>query len=450
MNIEKRSARYRARTGLALVALAAMPLLAGCDLDKILEAEDPFTVTPNTARDTTNLETLYAGARAQLGLGYVGQQNRYGGIILASGLISDELYAADNFNTRRDLDRRDIDYDLSNVETDDAFLELQRARAEALSAISIYESSPRSGSARHAELYNIAGYAVVMLAENYCSGVPLSRITENAVEFGEPMTTGELYTLALEYFDQALAQPNGGAAQANFARVGRARTLLDMGQFGQAAQEAASVPSAFEFDLEFNAAGFESPNAVYSFINDENRMSASLQEGTENLGLNFGAAAATDPRITIADTPSQSNSGEVDVWYQLKYPSLSASVPVASGIEARLIEAEAALAMGSSAAYLTMLNDLRAGIGLAPLTDPGTPNGRVDQFFAERAYWLWLTGHRFSDMRRLIRQYGRDQAAVFPTGRTPYEETYESDVSFPIPFEEVNNPNFTGCLSTEA
>lgn len=447
ISIDNKKGARVARFALALLAVGSM---AACDLDEILETDDPFTVTPGTARDTANLETLYAGARSQLALGFAGQQNRYGGIVLMTGLMSDELYAADNFNTRRDVDLRDIDYERSNVETDDAFLDLQRARAEALSAIEIFENSPRAGSARHAELYNIAAYSLVMLGENYCSGIPLSRIAEREVIFGEQRSTTEIYDLAIEYFDDALAQPSAGDAMKNLARVGKARTLLDKGDFAEAAQVAAQVPDGFRFDIEYSAGGFETPNAVFSFINQENRMSASLHEGTNNMGLNFGAVAAGDPRVRIGGDPQASNSGEVDVWLQLKYDSESASIPLATSVEARLIEAEATLAMGSSAAYANTLNALRADIGLSSLTAPSSASARVDQFFAERAYWLWLTGHRLSDLRRLIRQYGRTEAQVFPTGLSAYSEPYQSDVSFPIPFEEVNNPNFSACFDTGA
>ena len=104
----------------------------------------------------------------------------------------------------------------------------------------------------------------------------------------------------------------------------------------------------------------------------------------------------------------------------------------------------------SFAAYIATLNTLRGTVGLGALTDPGTAAGRVDQLFAERAYWLWLTGHRLSDMRRLIRQYGRNQASVFPTGVTAYGLPYGTDVSLPVPFEEVNNPNYTTCTDRGA
>ena len=62
--------------------------------------------------------------------------------------------------------------------------------------------------------------------------------------------------------------------------------------------------------------------------------------------------------------------------------------------------------------------------------------------------WLYLTGHRLGDLRRLIRQYGRTANAVFPTGNlpSPLAGTYGNDVNLPIPFDERNNPKFNGCL----
>jgi hypothetical protein len=429
----------------ATALLACVPALGGCDLDTLLEADDPFTVTPGVARDTANLGTLYAGARSQFAIAYGGLQNREGGVILISGLMSDELYASDSFTTRRAVDSRNINYEISNAASDDAFGYLQAARAEALNAVDLYDTSPRAGDARHAELYSIAGYAVVMLAENFCAGIPLSRITETGVEFGEPLPATELYELAISYFDQAMAQADAGADQQNLARVGKARALLDLERFSEAAQTAAQVPTGFEFVIEYSSGSFFTPNPVFNFNHEEHRISASLQEGTLNRGLPFGTVAESDPRIAIAAEPTESNSGEVDNWLQLKYASENADIPLATGIEARLIEAEAMLAEGTSTAYVGILNTLRAGIDLPALTAPATAAARVDQFFAERAYWLWLTGHRLSDLRRLMRQYGRDQATVFPTGTTDYGLSYGTSVTMPIPFDEINNPNYSTC-----
>jgi hypothetical protein len=53
-------------------------------------------------------------------------------------------------------------------------------------------------------------------------------------------------------------------------------------------------------------------------------------------------------------------------------------------------------------------------------------------------------------MRRLILQYSRTQASVFPTGITSYGLSYGTDVTLPIPYEEVNNPNYSVCTNRGA
>ena len=53
---------------------------------------------------------------------------------------------------------------------------------------------------------------------------------------------------------------------------------------------------------------------------------------------------------------------------------------------------------------------------LPPLADPGSARARQDLLFRERGFWMYLTSHRLGDLRRLVRQYGRPVAEVFPAG----------------------------------
>ena len=114
---------------------------------------------------------------------------------------------------------------------------------------------------------------------------------------------------------------------------------------------------------------------------------------------------------------------------------------VASGVEAQLITAEAALALHpDDPNWLTILNTLRRTVpgGLPPLTDPVDPKARLQLLFTERAEWLYLTGTRQGDLRRLLRtykQYFPRQELVYPSG--VYTATgagvYGPDVVAPIP-----------------
>jgi hypothetical protein len=111
---------------------------------------------------------------------------------------------------------------------------------------------------------------------------------------------------------------------------------------------------------------------------------------------------------------------------------------------------------------ITILNALRATtltLGtitvtspqLPPLATPATANAAVNLFFREKAFWTYSRGQRLGDMRRLIRQYGRTESQVFPSG--PYYSgggTYGTDVNFPLGPDEQGNPNFKGCLDSKA
>jgi len=99
------------------------------------------------------------------------------------------------------------------------------------------------------------------------------------------------------------------------------------------------------------------------------------------------------------------------------------------------------------------LNGIRQAfpdLGLADLAEPATQAEGVDLLFAERAFWMFATGHRLGDMRRLVRPlplgYGRPVDSVFPTGIYIKGGAYGGDVNLPIPIEERNNPNSAGCL----
>jgi hypothetical protein len=98
---------------------------------------------------------------------------------------------------------------------------------------------------------------------------------------------------------------------------------------------------------------------------------------------------------------------------------------------------------------------VRATEGLGPLADTGQSRAELeDLHFRERALWFYSTGHRLGDMRRLIRQYGRGADTVFPSGAYFKGGNYGTDVNFPIPIEEDNNPNTSplseGCLDRSA
>ncbi len=159
-------------------------------------------------------------------------------------------------------------------------------------------------------------------------------------------------------------------------------------------------------------------------------------------GLPFASAA--DPRIPLTSTGPSRNDGVTPMVVQKKYPVIDSPVEMATGVEARLIEAEAALQASNVSLWLQKLNDARATVAaLTPLTDPGTLPARVDLTFRERAFWMYLTGHRLGDLRRLVRQYGRAEESVYPTGAYHKQGlTRGGQAALIVPQPEENNSNY--------
>jgi len=166
--------------------------------------------------------------------------------------------------------------------------------------------------------------------------------------------------------------------------------------------------------------------------------------------------------VAVANKGLTAEDGHSVLW-QVNNWGRDDPVPVASGIDARLIEAEAKLRAGDIPGMMTILNALRASpqvIGIfqvpamTPLAPPVDQTSATDLFFREKALWQFGRGFRMDDLRRLVRQYGRSQDQVFPTGNFTRNGTpsgqFGTQVAFPVPDYERTNPNFNGCLDTKA
>jgi starch-binding outer membrane protein, SusD/RagB family len=451
-----KSAAKRGTGWRVLIASIGMLLLPACDVESIVELTNPDLITPEVVADTANLPTVANGVIYEFARAFGGEASNANtagpGVIHLSGLLADEFWHASTFNSLDEIDARDILDE--NGELLIAYRYLQRARNLAERTAELFAESPRANSALHAEMINLAGFAYVLFAETFCSGVPFSNTQfDGELEYGEQLTTTQTLERALAHFDAALAMANAAGAEdmVSLARVGRGRALQNLGRFDEAAAAVAGVPDDFLYELPFGPPP-QPNNAVWYFTNSASRISAATNEGVNGLAFfaRGGGENTTDPRTPADSSGFGLGNPNTPLYSQGLYPSQESPLPLASGIEARLIEAEAALDGGASSAYLTTLNDLREGAELDPLADPGSADARVEQFYGERARWLWLTSHRLGDLRRMIRNYGFEAGEVFPIGNAIQGEAYGDDTSLPIPFDERNNPNFTGgCLATE-
>ncbi len=414
--------------------------LAGCQ--DLLEVEDPDVLKPGQLAGAAAIPTRVAGAIFDFAMAFNGDFNN--GLVPAQGLFTDEYIHSETFPDRLEIDRRAIDR-TDNQMSEYLFNGLQVARVSAHEAAALIEEH-EPASTNLSYMYVLEGFSELLLGETYCSGVPVSRLDGNAIVFGEPRTTQQAFEAALALFDRALSRN----ANSNLAKVGRARALLDLGRFSEASAAAASVPLAFVDHVRHSSTTPSQFNGLWS-LTTNGRLSVAQREG--NNGLAF--RTPEDPRVPWLDTETTGFDEETHLYLQLLSPEKDSPVVLGSGVEARLITAEAALQAGNRATFFSSHNAVRATLGLTPLTDTGQSTAAlVDLHFRERAFWLFSTGHRLGDLRRLVRQYNRPANTVFPSGTHHKGTPYGADVSFPIPVQEDNNPNVAplqqGCINRGA
>ena len=425
-------------------------LVTACDPNKALDVKDIDVVQPGQINDKAALPGLRNGVLSTFQLAFSGgadlANGGHEGQVNMSGLLGDEFLNAESFPDRVSLDMRDIIP--SNLSLVSLFLDLSRARATGDFASERYNALD-AGAEGQSEVLSLAAYAYVLFGENYCSGVPFSRLTSTGdIEYGESQTRDQVLQTAVAKFDSAItiATAQENADLLNLARVGKARALLDLGQFPNAALAAQPVPTSFSYLIRSSSNSLRQNNGIWNYTANTPAFSVPDREGVN--GLPF--LSAKDPRLPVVATGQRGFDRITPFNLQEKYPDQQADVVLADGIEARLIGAEAALRAGTPGPAFATLNALRATKGLAPLTDPGSEAARADLLFRERAFWMWGTSHRLGDMRRLVRQYGRAQETVFPTGEYHKGGEYGSDVNFPVSSDERNNPKFTGCIDRSA
>jgi hypothetical protein len=446
--------RQRGRPWRLAAAMLATGFVGACSADTVLDVVDPDVLNVGDFASPAGANPLRFGVIQDFAIAFSGSQD---GFIVMTGNLADEIYSTDTFDDRLLPNARRTNENLPAL--DGTYRNLHRARSGASRTIGILREFTPNEGANIGEVYALRGFTEVFFAEMYCSGVPFSEEDGVTNTFGDPQTNQAILTRAVASFDSALAAAGSNANIANLARVGKGRALLNLGQFAQAAAAVNGVPTSYRYQANHSAATGRQNNGIWQALTvNASRYAVRNNEGGSPM---VWLQTPADPRMPwAASTRTGFNGTATNLPTQRKYLDRNSPVNIADGVEARLIELEAQLQANTAAArdaVFAGLNNLRATAispAVPPIaTAPTTQAAAVDLLFEERAYWMWLTGHRLGDLRRLIRQYGRTANSVFPTGDTPpgvAANTYGTDVNFIIPFDERNNPKFTGCINRDA
>ncbi len=444
-----------------LIPVVSIAILAACRGDLLTVPPPANAIDGMVLGDSAGAAALRAGAIGLFTHSVIWEQ---AGIAWTS-VLSDEMYAGTSGQNWVFVDARSLGAN-GPTSFDPTYADLQLSRNQAEQAIAVLERHTTAVSdSEIGEMFATAGYVRVLLGESVCSGIPFSTVTPaGQITFGDPLPTDSVFAQAVVEFDSALAHASSASAVAMLASVGKGRALLDRGLYGEAGAAVSTVPQSFLYNLQL----VSNQTSLFEVM-AESRYYPAVADVKGTNGLNF--VSAHDPRLPI-DRLGASAVGASWI-YPLKFPLNPASndpVPLADGVEAGLITAEASLNGGDIPGWLAALNALRANFvalrgsypadtsyhTLTPLSDPGTDTARVSLMFRERAFWQYGTMHRLGDLRRLVRRYGRSVASVFPTGAyvngsaSSVIAAYGTSVNFPIGAAEQGNPKFHGCLSLGA
>jgi hypothetical protein len=179
----------RRRTTLAV--LAAASLAAGCSPDEILRVTDPDIINPEDITSLAGAEALRIGALRRLNEATSGDESFF----LYGGLLADEFRSADTFTERDETDKRTVTRE--NAQIDDGWRNLHQARVAAQLAIRGYERFAPPEEWKIGEMYMAQAYTEIMLAEHFCSGIPLSTIEDGVEVFAAGSSTGAVLESAL-------------------------------------------------------------------------------------------------------------------------------------------------------------------------------------------------------------------------------------------------------------
>lgn len=449
----------------SLVALWSISMLSACSLSDIVNV-DKAQIGADTDHDYLKtrsgaLSVYYSVAGTF--------KNAVSKTSLQVGVFTDELtsrpeigsdysYSAGNPSADMRVERQ-LTYNLMGIPFQ-AYNELQATRVRATHArhfLNMQEDHVADYAISAS--YAFEAYSIMLLAENLCSGVPLSDVPYGGpVTYGKGVPTDSLYKIAVAKFDSALAIEHDSMRFKTLAMIGKGRALLSLGDYKKAAEAVQEVKQSDVFDLRYTEAPtpgavVATPQNAFWTMTGTGGAIRNVQLGheiTNAEGLNglqwFMNPLSPDPRLPL----TVANPQVMPIVRQAKFPNGNITLKIAGWIEAKMIEAEYLLSIDDPN-WIEPINLARRTVNLPDTVSSDTAAVNVNLLFRERAFWQYGHGTRLADMRRLVRQYGREVNKVFPVGtytRSNSVYSYGDAVVFVPDIEEFDkNFNYSGCIN---
>lgn len=436
MTTAQRPARPGGAWRAALLAAALLGAAAACS--DLLQVDTTDRIAAQEfERNPANARTLVNGAVADF-------ECAYGAYAALGALVGDELIDATQTADRFPYDLRsmtsaDRRYAVNDCDALGAYTPLNRARTSADNVLRRLQGWTDAEVPQRQNLMaksaNIAGYALIMLGEGFCSGV-ISQLDDSGNPvYGAEQTPAQMLAAAVDRFNTAIAAATtaGDQTMLRLALLGRARARLDLGQYAEARLDAAQIPAGFQYLTTASGSSSKRNNQIWA-QNSGNNNATSV--GPLYRGL-------ADPRVPVDSLTDASGNIKksvlgVPLWRQNKYASVSSPMVLASYQEARLIIAESAARTGDLATALTIINEERARGNQPALAGPLTQAEALAQIIEQRRREFFLDGHHLGDYIRFSLPFNPPPGTAYHAGGV-----YGSNRCLPLPdVEKNNNPNF--------
>lgn len=378
------SARFRR---FAMVAAAAAVALGAGGCKSLLEVNNEQDILDKNLDNPDAVVPIMNGVIGDYALAYANA-------IDIIGLFGQELQHTGSFPTWREVERG-IGTRPSGT-GDQVYQNVSRAIWVADTAAVRFRKFLPDAEKRFelATVLTWGGFAHFMLADNFC---------EMTFHGGPAVTPKQGYERARAVFDDAVKVATA-AARADVLRgalAGRARVKLMLGDYAGARDDARQIPQGFRLMALYGNNTREN-NAVATNTTTLIRREAGVHPRFYN-----DARFQGDPRTLFRDKGDTAKGPDPTRKFveQLKYTLRDSPIPVFTWQEARLIEAEAELQIGTAAAAVTLVNQVRAASNTPAYTGPTTGAAVRELLIYERQAELWLQAQGLNDWRRFNLQF---------------------------------------------
>ena len=402
-----------------VVAVGATASLAACS--NLLDVKFPGQIPSDQIQDPTLAAVLVRSAVGDF-------ECAYSNYMSGSSVHSDE-YETSNSNVplanwgERSITADENDYSIGTCEGNfGMYLTLHTARFQTEDVLTklntwtdaqVSATNPnlRKDLLAQAKIYG--AYTYLLFGEGFC------RVSYDGAAPVDPLAS---LALAETKFTEgiAMATAAGNATMLDLARVGMARTKMDLKKWSEAATFAGQVSPGFTKTADRGQESSRRWNKLWRLA--------------EQIGAYTVAPAYRtmgDPRVNVVDAGRGAFNSEVRLWITKKYTALTSPMRLASFIEANLIRAEALAQQNQPGPAMAIINARRAEVSLPALV-ANTQADAVAAIIEERRRELSFEGgHRLNDLLRYN--------IPWKVGQNPFtNRPYGTTTCWPQPTRETN------------